>query len=231
MPISIKLTQFDGPFDLLLSLIQDNKLNISELSLSTITEQYLAYLAELDDSKAEELADFLVIAARLLLLKSSKLLPQFAPVEDEGPTLEDQLKLYKSFLEASKKINERWLEGKFGAFRTEPPRRSEQFTPPTNLTLEKLRQSMLQLVNRLKPLKPIPQAQIDRAVSMKEKIDHIRQLLKSSKTFSFSDLLSSGKNRTEVIVSFLALLELVKLKMVGLEQGGSFGEIVVRKVN
>src|SRR3989338_1878896 len=108
MKRELTLDQFSGPLDLLLSLLEESKLNISEVSLSSITEQYLTYLDTLEDNRAEELADFLVVGSRLLLLKSKMLLPQFAPEEDEGTSLEEQLRLYKVFLEASKGVNRLW---------------------------------------------------------------------------------------------------------------------------
>ena len=227
--IKIKLEQFEGPYDLLLQLIADKKLEITEIAISEVTEQYLAYLDTLEKKRPEELADFLVVAAKLLLMKSSRLLPQFAPEEEEGPSLEEQLKLYKAFLDASKTVNTMWLNGKRASFRVEPPRRPEAFLPPKNFMLEALHESMVQLLNRLKPPKELPLARIDKAVSMKEKIDVIRRLLKSRKQFSFSELLKDSKNRTEIIVGLLALLELVKLKVVGLRQEKGFGEIVVER--
>ncbi len=103
------LEQFTGPLDLLLSLIDGQKLNISELSLSNVTEQFLNHLDKIENKKPEELADFLVIATRLLFIKSNRLLPQFTLEEDEGPSLEDQLRVYRAFVEASKKLNKRWI--------------------------------------------------------------------------------------------------------------------------
>ena len=225
----IKLEQFEGPYDLLLQLIAEKKLDITEIAISDVTEQYLAYLDTLEKKRPEELADFLVVAAKLLLMKSSRLLPQFAPEEEEGPSLEEQLKLYKAFLDASKTVNTMWLDAKLASFRIEPPRMPEAFLPPKNFMLEALHESMVQLVNRLKPPKELPRAHIDKAISMKEKIDFIRRLLKSKKQFSFSELLKDSQNRTEVIVGLLALLELVKLKVVGLRQERIFGDIMVER--
>ncbi len=125
--------------------------------------------------------DFLVVATRLLLLKSRSLLPQFSPEEDEGPGLEEQLKLYKQFLEASKQINQLWLDERHSRFRIQSPKKSVDFVAPANLTIEALQASMVQLVGRLKPAKPLPQTSIDRTVSIKEKISQIRNLLKRKK--------------------------------------------------
>jgi segregation and condensation protein A len=231
-PLHFKFTEeHSGPLDLLLSLVDEQKLDISELSLSQVTEQFLNYLDQIEETKPEELADFLVIATRLLLLKSKKLLPQFSPEEDEGPSLADQLRLYKLFVEASHKLNKKWLSGLRGVFRIEPPHRPEGFVPPLNVSQDTLRLSIENLLKRLQPPKPLPKTFIDKAVSMKEKIDQIRQLLSRNKQVNFSQVLSDAENRTEVIVGFLALLELVKQKSVALNQSDNFGEINIFKVN
>lgn len=230
MPVSLQLKQFTGPLDLLLQLLDERKLSIADVSLSEVTEQYLDYLGDITDEQANEIADFLVIATRLLLLKSRMLLPQFAPEEDEGPSLEDQLRLYKLFVQASKQVNDRWLLPARSIFRIEPPRRHDRFIAPKNATLELLHQSMVQLLNRLAPPKPLPKSFIDKAVSMSQKIDAIRALLKKRSTIGFQELLSDAGNRTEIIVSFLALLELVKGHVIGLRQNGEFGEILVERV-
>ncbi|OGH77790.1 MAG: hypothetical protein A2469_00920 [Candidatus Magasanikbacteria bacterium RIFOXYC2_FULL_40_16] len=228
--MKIKLEQFSGPLDLLLSLIKDNELNITELALSEITEQYLKYLDKLEDNRAEELADFLVIGTRLLYLKSRLLLPQFGPEEEEGPSLEEQLKLYKTFVDLSRKVNKLWNYKDRSVFRVEPPRKAESFVAPVNLDKSVLYDNMVQLLNRLKPLKPLPETRIDKAISMKEKLDKIRNILKKNKSINFLELLENANNRTEVIVSFLALLELVKQKAVILKQEATFADIAIERV-
>ncbi len=230
MPVTIATEKFSGPLDLLLSLIQEEKLTVSDIALSQVTEQFLRYLDNLEERRADELADFLVVAARLLLLKSRQLLPQFAPVEDEGPSLEDQLRLYKIFVDASKKFNRLWQSDEKSVFRIEPARKPLSFVPPTNVSLETLRSAMLQLVTRLTPQSPLPQTRIDKAVSLKQKIDQIRAILSRAREVNFHTLLSDAKNKTEVIVSFLAILELVKQKIVALKQGEGFGDILVERI-
>lgn len=225
-----KLEQFSGPLDLLLNLIEQQKLDISELSLSEVTEQYLEYLEKLEEKNPEELADFLLIAARLLLLKSRKLLPQLASEEEQGPSLEEQLRLYQVFRQASRKINKKWMSKKYSAFRIEPLRRPVEFTAPKNLGLDKLHGFMVKLVNRLKPLFELPQTTIDRAVTMREKVEQIRKMLTGKKTASFNEFLNTSKNRTEVVVGFLALLELVREHSIVLHQKGIFNDIMIERI-
>lgn len=230
MKTNFQLEHFSGPLDLLLSLIDEEKLNISDVSLSAVTEQFLNYLERLENKKPEVMADFLVIATRLLLIKSRKLLPQFALEEEEGPSLEEQLRLYKMFVEAAKKLNKRWEDKNHSVFRVEPPRRPESFTPPKNLSLAALQESMVKLLRRLEPPKPLPQTQIDKTVLLEEKVKSIQALLKKSKNVIFSEILDDSQNRTEIIVTFLALLELVKGKEVALKQKKSFEEIMILKM-
>lgn len=235
--MDFKLQQFTGPLDLLLNLVGEQKLDVSAVSLSTVTEQYLKYLDKiLEDpsadahGQAEEMADFLLIAARLLLLKSKKLLPQLMPEEDEGPALEDQLRLYQAFVEASKKLNKRWLSGVRSDFRVEPPRRPKEFVPPINLNQALLQEFFLKLLQRIKPLPELPQTRMDKAVSVRDKIETIRALLQKAESVSFRELLGKDSNRSEIIASFLALLELVKAEDVVLKQKNSFCDIMIEKI-
>lgn len=228
MPTDVKLEQFSGPLDLLLGLIHEKQLDVSEIALSEVTEQFLGYVDGLEEAQAEELADFLVVASRLLLIKARYLMPQFAiSDEDDGPSLEDQLRLYKLFVEASKKLNKLWESESRSVFRVEPPRKAEGFVSPLNVSSESMHKSYFELLKRLKPPKPLPKTTIDKTVSMKAKIDKIRKLLSNKKKAYFFDVVESSRNKTEVIVSFLALLELVKQRSAFLHQEGTFGDIAI----
>ncbi len=228
--IDFKLQQFTGPLDLLLNLVGEQKMDISEVSLSTVTEQYLKYLEQIETKEPEEMADFLLIAARLLLLKSKKLLPMLQPEEDEGPSLEDQLRLYQAFVEASKKLNKRWLSGARADFRVEPARCPKEFVPPKNLNQKLLQEFFLKLLQRIKPLPELPQARMDKAVSVRDKIETIRALLQKAESVSFRELLGKASNRSEIIASFLALLELVKAENIVLRQKKTFEDILIEKL-
>ncbi|MBT4120830.1 MAG: segregation/condensation protein A [Candidatus Magasanikbacteria bacterium] len=230
MNAEFKLQQFSGPLDLLLSLIDDKKLSVSELSLSEVTEQFLVHLDKIEDKKPEDFADFLVVATRLLFIKSNRLLPQFAIEEEEGPSLEDQLRVYRAFVDASKKLNKLWLSPNRSVFRSEPPRKIEEFVASENLATNNLLESFANLLKKIEPPKPLPKTHIDKNVSVKETIERIRKILNSGKNTSFSSVLQDSKNRTEVIIGFLALLELVKGKSVALKQNKNFSDILINKV-
>lgn len=230
MSTDLKLEKFEGPLDLLLQLVDQEKLSITEIALAKVTEQFFSYLDKLEKNRPEELADFLVVAARLIYLKSHSLLQYaFPDEEDNGPGLADQLKLYKQYVEASKTVNGLWESGKVAYGRIEPPIKSKEFVLPANAITNNLYNSMVFLLNRLKPLEPLPKVSIDHSISIKQKIDSIRELLKSGKEFSFKNLLSSAQNKTEVIVSFLAILELVKQQSVRFRQVNAFEDLLVIK--
>lgn len=223
--------QFSGPLDLLLILIADQKMSINDIAISEVTEQYVKYVEALDDDaiSPEELADFLLVAAKLLLLKSKALLPMFMKEEEDGPSLADQLRLYKAFVDASKSINTLWLQPPRGYFRVEPMRKAEGFVPPANVTMDSVYRSMVQLVNRLAPPKPLPRTNMDKTVSLREKINTLKALINKHKNMLFHHTIDNLRNKTEVIVSFLALLELVKQQEILFSQETQFGDIFIER--
>lgn len=225
--------EFNGPLDLLLALIEDKKKDISEVSISEVTDQFLQYLTALpeDERAADEVADFLVVAARLLFMKSRALLPMFAPIEEEGPSLADQLRLYQHFVKVSRDLNRRWLEQLHSYFRSEPVEIIISEDLPANVSVQSLAESMNRLVQKLKPPKPLQQTKIDSRVSLREKIEHLRKLLNTQSSYNLLDSLSERGNRTEIIVSFLAILELAKQQIVHINQSEEFGDILVQQYN
>jgi len=227
MTSEVKLEKFQGPLDLLLQLIELEKLNITEISLSQITEQYLGYLDKMESNRSEELADFLVIATKLVYMKSRTLLPFLYPEEEEGPTLADQLKMYQQYIEASRKLNIFWNQNRIAYGRVEPPVKSLEFVLPLNGRADDLFVAMQKLVFRLRPLNPLPRITIDRAMSVKQKIESIWNVLKEHKKINFSDLISKAENKTDVIVSFLALLELMRDQKAFINQDSAFGNMEV----
>lgn len=227
---NINLEKFSGPLDLLLELIDQEKLVITEISLAQVTDQFFQYLNTLDENRSEELADFLVIATKLVYIKSRQLLPYLYPQEDEGESLADQLKFYKRYADASKVIEKMWGAGKMAYARMEPKFIPEGFSLPLNATGKDLHSSILLLLKGLKPIDPLPQVKIDRAVSVREKVKAIYDALNKIKNLKFKDILDNSVSRTDVIVSFLALLELVKSEKVAIQQENAFNEMVIRKI-
>jgi len=230
MAIDVHLQTFSGPLDLLLGLIAEKKLPIGDIAISEVTDQYIKYIESLElDVDPVLLADFLVIATKLLFIKSKALLPEFGYLdEDEGESLEEQLRLYKAFVEVSKLLEKKWGT-KVAFFRYEPTKKAEGFISPENVTIESMYDKMVLLVERLTPPKALPKTNIGAIVSLKQKIATLRDLIASKKQCSFGELIEDKENKTDIILSFLALLELVKQHTVSVNQQYRCGEIVIKR--
>lgn len=228
----INLEQFQGPLDLLLQLIEKNKLQITEISLAKVTDQYLDYINNSQNLAAEEVADFLLIASKLIYLKSKHLLPDFVIEEEDGVDLEKQLKIYRQYYEASKIINKMFVDKKKISYMrttTYKPDLSGEFVPPKNMTLEAMIRSFENVLSRIKRVVELPKVVMARAMSIREKISHIQDILRSAKNVSFRELIKDRGNKTEVIVSFLAMLELVKQREIIVIQESMFGDLHINK--
>jgi len=223
----VTIGQFTGPLDLLLSLIQGQKMEISEVSISKVTEQYIAYLEQLEETNAEELADFLVIASKILFLKSRSLLDAVVEDEEEGVPLEDQLKLYRMFVNYSKHIDERWNAVYTAYERREPVKIPDSVPLPDNLTMTIMHSTIHDIIERITPRDPLPETKIDKGVSLREIITRLREVLAQEKNTSFYRHVSRTGSRTEVIVHFLALLELVKCREIEVDQSQPFSDISI----
>lgn len=234
MSLNIKIEKFEGPLSLLLQLIEQEELDVTEVSLAAVADQFVEYVRQADSFQPEEVADFLVVAARLLLIKSKALLPFLYPEEEqEIEELERQLKMYKEFVQAAKSV-EKLLGKKKFMFAREFNRKAalsleKAFSPPKKLAQEDLRSAFQDLLSRLSPPLELEEGRIEEKINIEEKIADIRNLIKSRAKASFSNLLSSAKSKTELIVHFLAALELMRQREAVLTQDSIFGEIFIAK--
>jgi len=218
--------------DLLLQLIEQADLDITEVSIAKVVEQFMIYLEQVEEKNPEELADFLVVAAKLLLIKSRALLPNLSlGDEDDGLNLESQLKIYKKYYDASKIIEKILAEKKVLFTREKIPVDVEViFNPPESLTGEKLQKIFLEILKEIEPIIRLPKKSMLRAISIKEKIENIRNRIFSALSLNFKDLVAESKNRTDVIITFLGVLELVKQRVVIVKQDSMFEEIIIEKL-
>jgi len=227
----IKLEQFEGPLSLLLQLIEQEELEITEISLAQVTDQYVEVLEAQKDLHPEEIADFLVMASRLLLLKSRVLLASDQVDDDEVNVsdLERQLKMYKEYVDASKHINVNWKSTKEFFVRARPLKVLKiKFVPP-QVGVEDFYNIISSVVSELEPIMKIKTKKIDLTVTMKDKIGMIKRFIQENATFDFKRLLSEAPSKTERIVSFLAVLEMVKQREVQVVQEVMFAEITIKK--
>ena len=230
MEYKIELEKFQGPLDLLLQLIEQKEVDISQVALAEVTDGYLAYLDRAIDISATELADFLVVATKLLVIKSKTLLPQLADdEEDSAEQLEAQLKMYKDYLDASR-IVEKML-GKNILFSREKIAYNFEptFSPPKELKADDLANIFTEILHRIDYVVNLPQKIMKKAVTLKERVASIREAIFKVQKINFREVLISASDRTEVVVSFMALLELIKSGEVAVNQKGVFDDIIVEK--
>lgn len=227
----IKIEQFEGPLDLLLQLTEDQKLDITRVSLAKIADQYLEYIANTQNITLEHLSDFLSVASRLILIKSKALLPMLEFTEEEEEEIKDlehQLAEYKKFKEASKEIANIFGNQKIAFSRESFLGQSVIFFPPNDLTAEDLTKTFSKILGEIPAIDKLEKELIEEVLTLEEKIEHLQITLRERAETSFAELVAEAKDKIEVVVSFLAMLELVKQKIIHVEQGELFSEIKLR---
>jgi len=234
MAYEVQLAVYQGPLDLLLHLIEREEMEITAVSVAQIADQYLHHLSLMQERDAGDLADFLVVAARLLWIKSRALLPRppqpISDAEEEDPaeTLARQLRDYRRFKSAAGLLREREEAGLRAYVRTAPPPTVPSKMAPGQVTLEDLLDA---LSHALVPPPVLSQANSVISavrVTVAQQIARIIEVT-SKGSVRFRQLLARAASRIEVIVTLLALLELVKQQQVTMSQGSMFGEIEIAR--
>lgn len=227
---TIKTDIFEGPLDLLLELIEKRKLLINDISLASVCDEYISRVESLGQMPLQESADFVALAATLLLIKSRSLLPSLSLTDEESfdiKELEYRLAVYQIIRESA-----RDLEKKFA---TAPlyegiPRDPEpQFIPDEKLSLSMLRATAQRLIDEFPKLAPeLPEAAVKKIVSLEAMIEDLGTRISAALKLSFREYAGVGrKEKQDIIVTFLALLELVKQGMIRAEQEGQFEDIML----
>ena len=234
----IKTSVFEGPFGVLLDLIEKRKLFINDVSLAQVTEDYLKYMKELGGLPPAQVASFVVVASTLLLIKSRSLLPNLELTsEEEGDirNLEERLRLYELFTRLGGDIKSNF--GKKMIFSPEERRHGTVvFLPDEQIT----REAMMVFVKNVRGAMPtktfMPEVEVRKVISIEEMIDNLTERIQKSLKMSFKDL--HGQNggahtkeeRVVVIVGFLAMLEMVRQGLIEAMQEIHGGDILLEKI-
>jgi segregation and condensation protein A len=228
----VKLPIFEGPLDLLLYLIEREELDITAVSLAAVTEQYLAYMALLEHLVVDQLADFLVIAAKLILIKSQALLPRPPGIEveeDVGDDLVQQLVAYKQFKQVAKGLAQREAEGLRSFIRLAPPPKIESsHVDLTGITIDDLLKAVRRALEVAESAPPVSDVVKPFVITIRDQIALIERTLLVQPYISFTQLLQRG-TRIEIAVTFLAVLELLKRRRIEVMQEQLFGEIIIQR--
>jgi len=243
MEISYKLESFEGPLDLLLHLIEKNKVNIYDIPIAMITDQYLEYVKHMEEESLDVVSEFLVMAATLLDIKARMLLPKEVNEEgeEEDPRAElvERLLEYKTYKYMSLELKDMELDAEKIFYKSPTiPKEVEQYEQPVDLdklldgvTLAKLQQIFQSVMKRQKdkidPVRSTFGTIKKEPVSLEQKIASVMGYARKHRKFSFRGMLTKQKDRTEVVVTFLALLELMKVGKIHLTQENLFDDMMI----
>ncbi len=224
----IKTPAFEGPLDLLLSLVEKRKLFINDISLAQVTDDFITHIQSFPAMPIADSAQFILIASTLLLIKSKSLLPTLSLTEEEEQgihDLETRLKIYQRIKDAS--INIKDLFGKQIIFPQSQNRPSDPvFSPHPSMTLASLSQAIKDIIRALPKKELIPKAIVRKVISLEETIDNLTKRINQGLKMKFSEFVSGHKEeRVNIIVSFLAMLELVKQGIIHVTQENHFEDI------
>jgi len=244
MEYKVNLEKFSGPLDLLFSLIEEKKMAINEISLAQATDQFLGYFKKLQEdalNKPESisstdyqriLADFLVIASRLILIKSRSLLPNLVlsrEEEDDIKELEERLKIYQQI-----KIWGREL-GKWAKDRPLYLSRESYFNlpavfyPPKNIYPDNLAKIYKEFLKTLPQIEKLEEQSLQRVVTLDQKIQELKTRINTAVEASFADISNGVKTKIDIILSFLAVLMLFRSRILELSQDKLFGDIKIKQ--
>ena len=229
MSISVKTPVYEGPLDLLLELVEKRKLLINDISLAAVTEEYLERVNSMENSPMGETAEFIALAATLLLIKSRSLLPFLSLTGEEEQDikeLEYRLALYQIIKKAGNGVAAAmsapylW-EG--SGVEPEP-----LYAPDTSVTLDSVRSAARVLIDGFPQALSLPNVSVKKMMSLEEMVARLEARVSNAMRLSFKEFSGLGKReRTEVVVSFLALLELVKRGIIKVTQERDFGDIML----
>jgi segregation and condensation protein A len=228
-PFTVKQEAFEGPLELLLSLIEKRKLSITEISLAKVADDYISYVNSFTDFPIEQSANFILVASTLLLIKSKALLPELALSEEEQGSMEDlerRLKIYQKFKDLSKRLRQDFGKNVllFQSNRIVYP----VFAPHQNITPSNLALAIKQVISSLPKFEKLSKAIVQKVVSLEEMIQSLSKRVSNSLKMSFKDFSGFGKKeKVHVIVSFLAMLELVKQGAINVVQENHSSDITI----
>lgn len=228
----VQLEKFEGPLDLLLKLIEEQKLDITRLNLAKVADDYLEYIRANESISLENLAEFVNIASRIILIKSQSLLPtlEITPEEEkEIIDLEVRLKEYRKFKLASEKIGEMNAARRFSFSREYLLGVAAAYRAPKNVNIFDLKKAFLKVVSEIVLPEKIAEESVREIVTLEEKIEELRTSIRKRLETSFNELSKNAKDKIEIIVSFLAMLEMVKQRIIDVEQNELFEDIRILK--
>jgi len=243
MGIPVKLEVFEGPLDLLLHLIDKNKVDIYDIPIVEITNQYMEYIEAMQEKDLNIVSEFLLMAATLLDIKCRMLLPaevnEDGEEEDPRAELVEQLIQYKMYKYMSYELKDRQMDGALLMFKDATvPEEVKAYEEPVDLdalldglTLAKLnsifKDMMKKQQDKIDPVHSTFGKIEKEEVTVEDKLEYLNKYITSHKKFSFRDLLQKQRSKTQLVVTFLAILEMMKMGTIWVEQENTFDDIII----
>ena len=230
---TVKTSTYEGPFELILDLIEKRKVSVNEISLAQITDDYIQFVRGQGQFPMEEAAQFIGVAATLLLIKSRSLIPELELSQEEEEDVDDlkrRLQIYEAVRNARGELARIFGDAvMFSAGERAP---EPIFAPGRDLTTPNLVAALTDALKSLeKAEEKLPEARVRPLVTIEEMMDTLLVRVQRAMTMSFKEFASGAKEKVEVVVSFLALLELVKQGAVDALQHESFGDIRIQNTS
>lgn len=235
---TVKTEQFEGPLDLLLQLIEKRKLFINDFTLANVADDFIQHIRRFDNFPVSDVANFLVVASALVLIKSRSILPQLTLSHEEEADINElkkRLKLFELFRDVAGDIKTHF--GKVRLFeRTFRPQEVIIFTPDERIDQQLIHDAVMQVIASLPKQPELPKATVKKVISLEEMVERLADRVKVALKMSFSDFSTYQKGRmikkeerVHVIVSFLAMLEMVKQGVLQVTQHEEYGDIHMEK--
>jgi segregation and condensation protein A len=227
--LTVKTSVYEGPLELLLELIEKRKLLINDISLAEVADEYIARIREQQELPVGETAQFIALAATLLLIKSRSLLPTLELSGDEQKDIKElqyRLALYQILKDAAGELG-RFAKGSPALFEGRTPEPPVLFIPDASISVRSLREAAQAIIEGFPSTLALPKVSVKKIISIEEMVERLAARVSSAFKLSFKEFTKGSKARGEVIVSFLALLELVKQGIIKATQEDRHGDITL----
>ncbi len=229
LDFSIKTHVFEGPLELLIELCEKRKLLINDISLAEVTDEYIKQVSEMQEKSLPNTAQFIGLAATLLLIKSKSLLPVLELTKEEEATiddLEERLRQYQIYRDAGQALAAQFGKNILYSRRFVAPKQP-LFVPDSWCTIPQLHEAMWSVLKNLPKKEIKPRVQVKQSISLEQMMDNLRRRIENQMKTRFSDIRKEADEHKTVIVGFLAILELVKQGNVLVTQAGRFDDIEI----
>ncbi|MBP6860643.1 MAG: segregation/condensation protein A [Candidatus Pacebacteria bacterium] len=225
---TLRTAAYEGPFELVLDLIERKQMLVNELSLAEVTDDFIQQVRGKAEFPMEDATNFIAVAATLLLIKSKSLIPELELSKDEEESMDElqkRLALYEKAREAARELSR--LIGRSVMIEAGEREPEPVFAPAKDMTLFALSNALHEALSALEKLDVKPEVRVKSTVTIEEMMDSLMTRVQGALTLSFKQFSGSAKDKVEVIVSFLALLELVKQGSIEAAQQSDFGDITL----